>query len=41
MITPRDFVDRWAQSALRENQAAQSHFNELCQLVNYPTPHPT
>jgi hypothetical protein len=29
MITPQDFVNRWANSALREQQAAQSHFNEL------------
>ena len=38
MITPRDFVDRWAHSQLREQQAAQSHFNELCELVGYKTP---
>ncbi len=38
MITPRDFVDRWANSQLREQQAAQSHFNELCQLVGHKTP---
>lgn len=38
MITARDFVDRWGHSTLREQQAAQSHFNELCQLVGYKTP---
>lgn len=38
MITPREFVDRWAQSSLREQQAAQSHFNELCELVSHKTP---
>lgn len=38
MITPRDFVDRWANSALQERQGAQSHFNELCQLVGHKTP---
>jgi hypothetical protein len=38
MITPQDFVERWGNSALREQQAAQSHFNELCQLVGYKTP---
>ncbi|MBZ0279897.1 MAG: class I SAM-dependent DNA methyltransferase [Anaerolineae bacterium] len=38
MITPRDFVDRWGQSALREQQGSQSHFNELCQLVGHKTP---
>jgi hypothetical protein len=34
----QDFVARWNQSKLREQQAAQSHFNELCQLINHPTP---
>ncbi len=38
MITPREFVDRWATSSLREQQAAQSHFNELCELVGHKTP---
>lgn len=37
-MNPHDFVARWAQSTLREQQGAQSHFNELCQLVNHPTP---
>ncbi len=37
-ISPREFVDRWAQSSLREQQGAQSHFNELCELVGYKTP---
>jgi hypothetical protein len=37
-ITPRQFVDTWARSELREQQAAQSHFNMLCQLVGHPTP---
>jgi hypothetical protein len=38
VITPKDFVERWAQSSLREQQGAQSHFNELCQLVGHKTP---
>jgi hypothetical protein len=38
MITPREFVERWSQSTLREQQAAQSHFNELCELVGHKTP---
>ena len=37
-ITPAEFVERWSQSALREQQAAQSHFNELCELVGHKTP---
>jgi hypothetical protein len=38
IITPADFVQRWSQSPLREQQAAQSHFNELCQMVGHKTP---
>ncbi len=38
MITPQDFVDRWANSALREQQGSQSHFIELCELVHHKTP---
>lgn len=38
MITPKEFVERWAQSSLREQQGAQSHFNELCELVGHKTP---
>ncbi|CAG0985589.1 hypothetical protein ARNL5_02824 [Anaerolineae bacterium] len=33
-----EFVERWSQSELREQQAAQSHFNELCQLAGFKTP---
>lgn len=33
-----EFVRRWSSSTLREQQAAQSHFNELCRLVGRPTP---
>ncbi len=33
-----DFVTRWSKSTLREQQAAQSHFNELCQLIGHATP---
>jgi hypothetical protein len=38
VITPQDFVTRWQDSQLREQQAAQSHFNELCELVGFKTP---
>ena len=37
-ISPREFVDKWSQSALREQQAAQSHFNDLCELVGHKKP---
>lgn len=38
MISPKEFVERWEKAELREQQAAQSHFNELCRLVNQKTP---
>ncbi len=37
-MTPEDFVERWARANLREQQAAQSHFNELCHLLGVQTP---
>jgi len=37
-MTPADFVSRWARANLREQQAAQSHFNELCHLLGVQTP---
>ena len=33
-----DFVDKWKRSNLKERSAYQSHFIDLCQLVNHPTP---
>jgi len=38
MLTWQDFVERWGASTGREQQDAQSHFNELCQLINHKTP---
>jgi type II restriction/modification system DNA methylase subunit YeeA len=37
-ISPLEFVERWGRAELREQQAAQSHFNELCDLVGHKTP---
>ena len=33
-----DFIARWKGSQLTERQGAQSHFIELCQLVDHSTP---
>jgi len=33
-----EFVERWSKSTLREQQGAQSHFIELCELLEVPTP---
>ena len=38
MADAASFVRTWADSTLREQQGAQSHFNDLCQLVGQPTP---
>lgn len=37
-MTINDFVQRWGVSQLREQQAAQSHFNELCQIIGHRMP---
>lgn len=33
-----EFVRRWANSSLREQQGAQSHFNELCAILGMQAP---
>ena len=37
-MTPQQFIDRWKPVALSERATAQSHFNDLCRVVNHPTP---
>lgn len=37
-ITPNKFVEKWENIDLKEISAAQSHFNELCDLVNHKKP---
>ncbi|MBI4252058.1 MAG: class I SAM-dependent DNA methyltransferase [Candidatus Tectomicrobia bacterium] len=37
-MTPREFVDKWKAMNLRESAASQSHFNDLCALLDEPTP---
>ncbi|MFG0293461.1 MAG: hypothetical protein ACF8MJ_09960 [Phycisphaerales bacterium JB050] len=34
----RTFVDRWKGRPLTERAAAQSHFNDLCDLLGVPRP---
>ena len=38
-LSPADFVQRWKRNALSESSAAQSHFNDLCDLLGES--HPT
>ncbi len=37
-ITPREFVEKWRPSTLKERSAYQSHFIDVCRLVGQPTP---
>ncbi len=37
-MTPDAFIAKWSASELRESQAAQSHFNDLCRMLGEPTP---
>ena len=37
-MTPAEFVRKWSDSELRERQASQSHFNDLCSILGVPTP---
>ncbi|XOV76326.1 MAG: hypothetical protein ACFHWZ_05205 [Phycisphaerales bacterium] len=34
----RTFVDRWKNSGLTERASAQSHFNDLCDVLGVPRP---
>ena len=38
MLSVAQFQQKWAGIALKERSAAQSHFNDLCQLLGVPTP---
>jgi hypothetical protein len=35
-MTPEQFISKWAKIKIRESQAAQTHFNDVCALVGYP-----
>lgn len=37
-FTPQEFVARWQNVTAKERSAAQSHFNDICQLIAHPTP---
>jgi hypothetical protein len=38
LLTPQAFIARWKKSTLSERAAAQSHFNDLCDLLGQPRP---
>jgi hypothetical protein len=35
-LSPQQFVAKWRHATLKERSAAQSHFNDLCTLLNPP-----
>ncbi len=37
-MTPQEFVATWENSTLTERASAQTHFNDLCRLLDVPTP---
>ncbi len=37
-MTPGEFIAKWRVVELKERSASQSHFNDLCALVDEPTP---
>lgn len=37
-MTPEQFIAKWRASELSERAAAQSHFNDLCALLEVPAP---
>jgi len=37
-VTPRQFIDKWASSTLKERSSSQEHFIDLCHLIDEPTP---
>lgn len=39
-MTPEDFIAKWRGSALSERAGAQSHFNDLCELLGVAKPTP-
>jgi hypothetical protein len=37
-MTPHEFIKKWKAVELSERSAAQSHFIDLCQVFDHPTP---
>ena len=37
-MTPEQFVAKWQKTEVKERTAAQTHFNELCDLLGVPKP---
>lgn len=37
-MTPKQFIDKWRDSPLKERASYQLHFIDLCALLDLPTP---
>lgn len=37
-MTPQDFITKWRNAELKERSASQSHFNDLCRLLELDDP---
>ncbi len=37
-LTPAEFVEKWERASLKERASVQSHFDDLCRMLGYPTP---
>ena len=37
-LAPKDFIDKWRPSKLKERSGSQEHFIDLCRLLGEPTP---
>jgi hypothetical protein len=37
-MTPAEFVSKWANTELSERSASQSHFNDLCSILDVKNP---
>src|SRR5450755_4380702 len=38
MLGPREFIQKWRTSTLKERSASHEHFLDLCALLDQPTP---
>jgi hypothetical protein len=37
-LTPRQFIQKWSASSLKERSGSQEHFIDLCRMLGEPTP---
>lgn len=37
-LTPVGFIQKWSRNTQSEKRIAQAHFNDLCRLLDHPTP---